>query len=393
MKRSGQQKFWGASDFLWLLPILTALLARKILLDRPALVEQVHVRVIFRVLSQPISVLTSLVPFSLTELVIVAGSLSIVVFLIIKLIQWLRRLFGKPVSRSKISGGSGKKPGQRIHRAIRILLYASAIAYLLFTLLHGLNYARMPVAESFGLATRPRTTGELAELTVNLAQAASEARADCLEDENGIFRLRNGVWNSLKQTAFGYSAASKDWPLLAGPNTRPKGVLLSYYWSYTGISGVYNPFFVEANVNIDQPHYTIPDTAGHELAHTRGFAREDEAGFISFLTGLYNPNPDFRYSVLANAYVRCANALYAQDPKAYAQAASLVSESMSRDLADNSRYWQQFAGPVSEASEQINNSYLKANQQTDGVRSYGRMVDLVLAYFEQNGGLIPNADR
>ena len=48
-----------------------------------------------------------------------------------------------------------------------------------------------------------------------------------------------------------------------------------------------------------------------------------------------------------------------------------------------SLYWQQFEGPVQEASNQANNLFLQANMQIDGVQSYGRMIDLVLAWYEQ----------
>ena len=42
------------------------------------------------------------------------------------------------------------------------------------------------------------------------------------------------------------------------------------------------------------------------------------------------------------------------------------------------QYWQQFESPVSEASQQVNNTFLQANMQQDGVKSYGRMVDLLI---------------
>lgn len=384
---SSRRHFKRTLYFLWLLPILIASAARQLLVNQPALVEKYHTGLIFKGLSRPISVLTSLVSFSLTELLVVGGALFVVLLLVGRLYRLIRRLMGKP----KVSRADSLR---RFRRILFVFLYVLATAYLLFTLLHGLNYERLPVARSFGLAVEPRSTEDLLAATAQLARMASAARTECVEDENGIFRLRDGITGTLNQTSAGYAAASADWPLLAGPALRPKGVLLSHYWSYTGITGVYFPFLVEANVNIDQPEYAIPDTAGHEFAHMRGFAREDEAGFISFLAGLYNPNPDFRYSALANAYVRCANSLYAQSQEAYTQvAAKLVSDGMSRDLAQNSLYWHQFDGPVAEASEEINQFYLEANRQTDGVRSYGRMIDLVLAYFEKNEDRFPNGDR
>ena len=50
-----------------------------------------------------------------------------------------------------------------------------------------------------------------------------------------------------------------------------------------------------------------------------------------------------------------------------------------RDRAYNSAYWERFEGRLSEVSRTVNNTYLQANSQEDGVQSYGRMVDLLLA--------------
>ena len=57
---------------------------------------------------------------------------------------------------------------------------------------------------------------------------------------------------------------------------------------------------------------------------------------------------------------------------------------MQRDLAERAEHWAQYEGPVQEASNAANDAYLKANNQSDGMRSYGRMVDLLLA--EQRAG-------
>jgi hypothetical protein len=53
------------------------------------------------------------------------------------------------------------------------------------------------------------------------------------------------------------------------------------------------------------------------------------------------------------------------------------------DLMYSSNYWKQFETKVAEISNKVNDSYLKANNQDDGVKSYGRMVDLLLAYYSK----------
>jgi hypothetical protein len=48
-------------------------------------------------------------------------------------------------------------------------------------------------------------------------------------------------------------------------------------------------------------------------------------------------------------------------------------------MAADSAFWKQFDGKVAEVSNKVNDTYLKVNKQEDGVKSYGRMVDLLLA--------------
>ena len=81
--------------------------------------------------------------------------------------------------------------------------------------------------------------------------------------------------------------------------------------SYTNITGIYSPFTAEANVNVSVPKSTLLFTTMHEMAHQRGFASENEANFIAYLTCIAHPDVDFQYSGYLNAlnYVNRALAL------------------------------------------------------------------------------------
>lgn len=145
---------------------------------------------------------------------------------------------------------------------------------------------------------------------------------------------------------------------------------------------MYFPFFVEANVNVDVPDSSLPDTILHEIAHTRGFAREDEAGFLAFLTGSLSSEVDFQYAVTLQGFLSLAERLYTYDRPAWEESWAGISAAVRRDLAAESAYWQAFEGPVRQVSEQVNDTYLQANLQQDGVHSYGRKADLILAYLD-----------
>ena len=49
-----------------------------------------------------------------------------------------------------------------------------------------------------------------------------------------------------------------------------------------------------------------------------------------------------------------------------------LPEQAKRDYRVSNRYWKQFETKVAEVSTSLNDHYLKANAQSDGVQSYGR---------------------
>ena len=174
----------------------------------------------------------------------------------------------------------------------------------------------------------------------------------------------------------------KTYPQLAGWYPYPKPLAVSRILSVQQLCGVYSPFTVEANYNREMPLYNIPHTICHELSHLKGYMREDEANFIGYLACLSSSSPEFRYSGYLMGWVYAGNALAAEDPEGYLQLRSKLLPEVSQDLAYNNQFWDRFEGKAAEVSARINDSYLKAHRQEDGVKSYGRMVDLMLAYYK-----------
>ncbi len=364
-KEKDRLRLYRPAWYLWLLPLGLALILRLAAQDRPDLVEQYHARKLFVWLSVPLGKLVSWLPFSLTEAALVLAVLVLAGFIVRFSLQLIF--------------SSGRLV--RIMRLLRSLVWLVSVAALLFMLLHGLNYARQPLATSLDLPVQERSVTELKAMTSWLVEKTNDLRLEVNQDASGVFVLKDSMQETLAKAPEVYEEAAGAYPLLAGPTVTPKSVFLSRYWSYTGITGMYMPFFVEANVNTDAPAYGIPEAILHELAHTKGFAREDEASFLAFLTGINSKEKDFAYSAALGASLHSLNALAAVDQAAWQEVAGLVSEAVWRDLAAGSAYWQQFAGPVQETATKVNDAYLQANLQADGVHSYGRMVDLVLAWY------------
>ncbi len=84
------------------------------------------------------------------------------------------------------------------------------------------------------------------------------------------------------------------------------------------------------------------------------------------------------------ALTYAGNQLYKQDPGLYNQIRATYTVAVTTDLREEYYYWAKFEDTViSTVSNTMNDSYLKANSQQDGVKSYGRMVDLLLADYKQ----------
>lgn len=352
------------SNFLFLLPALLAIALQRVFNIFPTFVEYFYSNTVFRWISTPISFVTSAVPFSMTEMLVIV-SIPLTIVLLIMFILRIKK------SENKL---------RTTKKTIKRIGWILSISYMLFMFLLGFNYARMPLSETLDISVSPREKSDLESVCYILLDKTNTLR-ETRNESLGVMTLKNNVNTALKDAYKGYSAVSGVYPILKGYNIRAKGVLLSHQWSYTGITGMYFPFFVEANVNIDIPHAFLPNTILHEIAHTRGIAREDEAGFVAFITGIHHPDDDFKYSSYLDAFIHTSNALYSVDKEAYDKVINNLSTGVKRDLNANSSYWKQFEGPVQEVSSSVNNAYLQSNLQKDGVRSYGRVVDLLLGYY------------
>lgn len=265
--------------------------------------------------------------------------------------------------------------------AVNILSFASVI-YFLFVLFCGINYSRYEFTFYSGLEIKESSKEELIALCEILIHDANSLRSNLTTGENNTAELfdRN-YYGTAQRARDSFDNIAKEYSVLKGNYPAPKPVKMSRAMSHMNITGVFFPFTFEANVNVDIPPYQIPATMLHELVHLRGFMREDEANFIAYLSSINSDFEDFAYSGTMLALTYSMNSLYAEDPESYASLRETYSQDVKNDMIFSWNYWKNFDTKVAKISNNINDAYLKANNQDDGVKSYGRMVDLLLAYY------------
>ena len=329
--------------------------------------------------------ISGLFPFSVSEI----GIYILLTAFFVTLARMVIRLAGSRTGRENVAtkpGIAGQTAGKKTGRSSAsifvswfsgVLLAAGILAFL-YTACCGINYHRRSFSEEEGIVTYQYSADNLKEICLWLTEEVNVRADEVTRDAEGLLVLdaseQDGGVEAMRKLA-------GEFPSLAGYYPKPKALILSEILSYQGLTGIYLPFAVEANYNGDMPAYDKPFTVCHELSHLRGFMEEQEANFIAFLACIGSDRTDFQYSGYLSGWVYCMNALYRADYESWQEVRGMLDEKAEPDLTANNEFWDRYEGTISETAERINDTYLKANGQADGVQSYNRMVDLIVAYF------------
>lgn len=267
----------------------------------------------------------------------------------------------------------------------RLILWASVLVFL-FSALWGVNYLAPPLSETLGLGISSRPSGELFETAEALLEKTNEYARKVPRDENSVAVL--GDFSSLAgRVGEGYRALAGNYPFYRsgdGAFSAPKAVAAWKLMSFAGISGIYTPFTGEANVNPSTPQACLPFTMAHEVAHRLGVAPENEANFSAFLSCISSPDDAYVYSGYFEGFLYCYDAVALVDGGEQAKLWNGLNEYAMADLLDMIAYNKRYEGPAREAGTRLNDAYLKTMLQEEGVRSYGEVTDLIIAWYMES---------
>ena len=340
--RNKDRRLLAASGLLFAVSLLLQILARKV----PGFGDW-YARRVYRIMVGSMGRLSGMFPFVLVEAATFLFILYAVYYVFIH-----------------------RREGKRI--LIRAVILVTGL-FFLFTLNCGINYYRKPFSSYSGLEVRKSSLKELKDLCLQLTADVNQLCGDGIKGETDRKVLG-------KESVKAMKGLGETYPELAGYYPPPKSLIWSYFFSVQQLCGQYSPFTVEATYNRSRPEYNIPHTVCHELSHLRGFMREDEANFIGYLACIGSEDEGVRYSGNLTGWIYATNALAKADQEAYWEICGQLSERAWEDLRYNNEFWGKYEGKTAEVSNRMNDTYLKLNSQSDGVNSYGRMVDLMLAY-------------
>lgn len=330
-----------------------------LLADIPVLAEYLFARGVTRFLSWLIGGVTGLFSLSFYEtaaVLLIVGIPAALVCLIL-LLRW------KQYARAKTW-------------LWRAAFFALSLL-LSFGLLFAPLYGRESAVQALGLSDAPVTRAEVAEAAEWYIGQLNELSAQMPRDEEGNVVLSSSFSQIAAQLNDAYSAEGD---FFAPFSVRPKAVALSVPMSYLGITGIYMPFFAEANVNVNIPSYVLPTTMAHEMAHAKGVAQEGQANIVAYTLCLRSGNADLRYSGLMAAAASLLNSLpQAEFETLYAA----LSPAVRREYANASAHYDKYEGVIDALSSFFNDLFLKANGVPGGTESYGDTARALVSLYRQ----------
>lgn len=324
----------------------------------PAFVEQYYSRQFYPLFSHLPKWLFGWLPFSIGDICYVLLSGSLLWIAISSVIALVKRKWGVA------------------QRRFMLLVLISFATYIYFYVSWGLNYYRVPLQQQLGLQIDTIVQEDYLNILDRYVAEINQLREQL--DTTGMDKAQ--ARHELKQLM---KKNSTRLPMLSLTQVRAKQPLSSMLASYFTVTGYFNPFTQEVQVNAIMPKTSYPFTVVHELAHQMGIGFEDECNFIAFLMLRDHANVWYRYAAYYETVQYLLRPLYFQDEALYKAYVSKLTPAVRSDYEEERLFWQQYYGTFNRLTNLFYGSYLRHNNQPEGMARYSLMNRLVIAWEKQ----------
>ncbi|NCA96747.1 MAG: DUF3810 domain-containing protein [Bacteroidia bacterium] len=304
-------------------------------------------RTYYRFVQSIIGPFTSLFPFSIAEIFIILFGVSIIVLLVLLIIDF---------SRKRKSAGLNKT-------LTLVLLVFSTITYYYSTA--GVAYGRsaIDIPQYQEAVDDEQYVGIVEHFISDFNACASEL--DFTEDGSVIKPYTISEISELLKIE--YARLESDYFVQHTSSVKP--MFLSFLFREFNITGIAFTPTGEANINYLTPDSQIASTMAHEIAHTKGVMREQDANLVAAYILLNSDDAYLRYSgYFTTFYSIISLAHYVGDETKYATLYNSLSVKIRGDYQYSRDYWARYDF-LDEMAEWFNNLYLKI-VGNEGVSSY-----------------------
>ena len=309
--------------------------------------------------------LTTWIPFSLAEI------------LIITLPIWTFLLIFFAIKQGK----KGKKPAIRYFLSIiSIVLFV----FITFVWTYSSGFHTTTVDKQLNLETESIGKDDLYSSSKYIVENLNKLSNEIEYDENGSSRLTYSYGQLSKKICEAYKNYADKYGTIKTFSSSIKPIILSEPMTYTHISGIYTFMTGEGNINTNYPDFVVVASCAHELSHQRGIARENEANFTAFVVLINSDDAYLQYCGYLDVYSNVLNALYSEDKDLYKEVVYSLDSRVKQDLINYSEFFKKYSdSKAAEITDKVNDSYLQANGQQSGTKSYGMIVEITCAYLKK----------
>ncbi|MXV50180.1 DUF3810 family protein [Pedobacter sp. HMF7647] len=322
----------------------------------PDIVEDIYSQIIYLVPAYFFQYALGWIPFSIGD---IFYALLVLAF-ILTLVRLLIMLF--------------KKQWKRGLKLLLNCLLTFETLILLFYFSWGFNYFREPASVRLNLTDTAYTQNDLELVTGKLIDSTNLYRsklkkADFDKSDEEMFSVAKMAVNELSRKS----------PVYKIYHPAIKKSLFTPLLNYMATSGYFNPFTGEAQLNFEMPVFLKPFVACHEMSHQSGFNREDEANFAGFVAGIHSDDRLLKYSSYYVGVQEFMFEIRRRDTLVYKDLRNRISPAVMADFKTDYDYWTRYQGDVTRFSGIFYDHFLKANNQKEGLKTYNRMIKLVMA--------------
>ena len=257
-----------------------------------------------------------------------------------------------------------------------------SITIFLFYSLWGLNYFKTPLLSKFDIG---EIKYESLQTTLDrLIDDANEAHLLLGDEDSTLENLefdKEEIISELKLDNI------KKFDKISTTKFAKKSIIPKIFL-YQGVSGYINPFTLEAIVVEEIPSIDFSITVLHEQAHQLGYAAEEDANFLAFISSINNQDPLIKYSGYVFGLSYLLNEIQINHNDDLSSFTDKINSGIIEDINSRRKFWQKYSNNIINSLQNVlYDFYLKSNNQKAGIASYSRIVNHIINYYENDRSL------
>lgn len=279
----------------------------------------------------------------------------------------------------------------------KFTLFLAVLAIFLFTFTW-LVPIRADHADTLHASGREYTFSDIEALRNFLVFKTNYLASLVEREESGRLIYKEDVEESIVEAV---RSKSDIYPRLRGFYGRPKYALCSDFLEWSGIGGYTYVYTKEVSLNKYTSRFYFPSLYSHELAHYKGYFKESEANFLSYITLdesgdpflAYVANVEMYYQYIKEAYENALLSTYSEEnieeavvhyleqPQMY----SIVWDDLNESWQESKELYEAEEHPaevISETVDEVSDYGWEAQDAILKEDNYDGVVIMLLEYYD-----------